>query len=373
MSKKKIAILVPSLRGGGAEKAMLNLANELDNRGYTVDLLMVKKEGIHLASVSPTINIIDLNIKEILLSVPGLVKYIRKAKPDVLLSVLNHTNVAASLAKLFSFSKVSLVISVRNHLSSGWVKIKTLRKKIYYTLARLVFPTADAVICISQAVRDDFNKLFPGQENKAKVIYSPMLSEKTFELAKLPPEHAWLSQKRTTPVILSVGRFVLQKDFYSLIQAFSILREKREAKLIILGEGYLRDELSKLIKEKNLEEDVDMPGFSKNPYSFFANCDLFVLSSIYEGLGNVLPEALSLSPRIVATDCPGGPPELLQGGRYGTLVEPSNPAALADAMLTALAAPPKDIPESAWREFIISEATDRYLDVLLPEQGVERA
>ncbi len=368
---KRIAILLPSLRGGGAEKAMLNLANELNKRGYAVDMLLVAKEGVHLSQVDPAINIIDLSAKKILLCVPALLRYLRKAKPNVLLSVLNHTNIVASIAKLLMWNKVYLVISIRNYLSSEWANGASLKKKIYYSLARIVFPVADAVICVAQTVADDFEKLFRVKKSKIKVVYNPMLSAKTFEMAKQAPTHPWLNAQRAVPVILSVGRLSPQKDFRSLIEAFSLVRKKRDAKLIILGEGILREELSKLVQDKGLTADIDMPGFAKNPYCFLANCDLFVLSSLFEGIANVIAEALSLSPRIVSTDCPGGPRELLQNGRYGKLVEPGHAEALADAMLTALASPPTSIPESAWRGFTLSEATDRYLEVLLPEQGIQ--
>ena len=148
-------------------------------------------------------------------------------------------------------------------------------------------------------------------------------------------EHSWF-QSGDVPIVVGVGRLVKQKDFCTLIRAFAIAREERELKLVILGEGPLRKELEKLIRDLNVKNDVWMPGFVSNPYAYMKRSDVFALSSRWEGLGVVVIEAIALGVQVVSTDCHSGPAEILDNGRYGKLVPVADVHAFANALLHTL-------------------------------------
>ena len=198
-----------------------------------------------------------------------------------------------------------------------------------------------------------------------KVIYNPLLTDDIFTLADQKVAHTWLQEKDAYPLILSVGRLDKEKDFAALIKAFAILSEHNPARLMILGEGALRSKLEELIANLNLQDKVSLPGYVDNPYVFMKNCSLFVLPSNYEGLPGVLIEALDLSPRIVATDCPGGTREILDNGKYGKLVKVGDVEGLASAMLDALKSEPQQCDAEFLARFKPETVVPQYLQVLL--------
>jgi glycosyltransferase involved in cell wall biosynthesis len=182
-------------------------------------------------------------------------------------------------------------------------------------------------------------------------------------LARQAPDHPWLAPGQP-PVILGVGRLSQAKDFPTLIRAFAKVRSRRAVRLIILGEGEARVELEALVGELGLADDVALPGFRENPMSYMAASALFVLSSAWEGLPTVLIEALAAGTRVVSTDCPSGPREILQGGLLGTLVPVGDATALADAMTDALDRPGTALPPDALTPFTSDAAVDHYLRLI---------
>jgi glycosyltransferase involved in cell wall biosynthesis len=176
-------------------------------------------------------------------------------------------------------------------------------------------------------------------------------------------------------VIVATGRLAPQKNFPLLLQAFALLRRQRPARLLILGEGRLRPQLEALIAELGLGEDVALPGFVTNPYAAFARASLFVLSSDYEGLGNVLIEAMACGCPVVSTNCPSGPAEILEGGRLGELVPVKDAAALSAAMLRALDTPRASADALRRRGAYFSQerSAERYLELLFGQQRALRS
>jgi glycosyltransferase involved in cell wall biosynthesis len=172
------------------------------------------------------------------------------------------------------------------------------------------------------------------------------------------------------PVILSAGRLVAKKDLATLLRAFARVREAERARLIILGEGRERSRLEGLAHKLGIAQDLKIVGWVANPYAYMARAAVFASSSIREGFGNVLVEALACGCPVVATDCPSGPAEILGDGRYGRLVAPSDAEALAAALLDALLSrPDPDLLQRRAQVFTAQHATDIYLDLL----GLERA
>ena len=193
---------------------------------------------------------------------------------------------------------------------------------------------------------------------KAHVIYNPAVSPDIDELAQLQLDHPWFSDGGP-PVILGVGRLVPQKDFSTLIDAFRLIRVSRPCRLVILGEGSLRSELEARIAGLGLEDCVSLPGWVENPFAFMARSALFVLSSVYEGFGLVLVEALACGCPAVATDCPAGPSEILEDPAL--LAPVGDPEALAQVMLRALDRPAdKAALRARAARFSVERAMDGY-------------
>lgn len=357
---KHIAIFVPSLRGGGAEKITVTLANAFAKKGLKVDLLLAQAEGPYLNDVLPGVRVVDLEATRVLKSIPKLVRYLSAEKPDCLLSALNHANLAAIIARLFASPRCRLVVA--EHTTPSRSKDVKIRGRLVTGLIRFAYRLADGVVAVSQGVRDDLCRLgVPA--SKVAVIYNPIVSSDLYAKARQDCPHPWLASN--VPVVLAVGRLEPAKDFATLIHAFSLLKARTIARLIVLGEGSLRPELSALVASLGLRESVDMPGFTDNPYAYMSRATVFAMSSRWEGLPTVLIEALACGARVVSTDCPSGPAEILEGGKWGYLVPCGSPDSLARSLGMALSQKSDHMRFNARAsDFSEHVACKRYLEVL---------
>ncbi|MGB9554008.1 MAG: glycosyltransferase, partial [bacterium] len=306
----KLALFLPSLHGGGAERVKVNLAQGFAERGLKVDLVLAKAEGPYLSRVSSKVRVVDLRAKRVLYSLPALVQYLRRERPAALLSALNHANVVAIWAKKLACVKTRLVATEHTVLSQSTENTSSLRGRLMPLLIRLFYPWADAVVAVSRGVAEDLSSMTGLPLNKIKVIYNPVITPELFAKAEEPVDHPWF-RPGEPPVILGVGRLTAAKDFPTLIRAFALVHKERPARLMILGEGEDRPELEALVRELGLEQDVALPGFVENSYKYMKRAAVFVLSSRWEGLPTVLIEALALGTPVVSTDCPSGPKEIL--------------------------------------------------------------
>jgi glycosyltransferase involved in cell wall biosynthesis len=230
-------------------------------------------------------------------------------------------------------------------------------------ISSLFFRYADAAICISKGVAEDFIKTTGMPPQKTHVVYNPIVYPGLEQEARQSISHPWFATGNK-PVILAVGRLVVAKDYPTLLNAFSLLNRKRQANLLILGEGRERLRLEALVRQLGLTENVQMPGFVKNPYAYMARARLLVLSSRWEGFGNVLVETLACGTPVVSTDCKGGPGEILEGGRFGRLVPVGDAQALAAAMLETLQTPPdRAMLRQRAQDFTLEKSVKEYLRV----------
>lgn len=357
-----IAIFLPSLIGGGAERVMLNLAAGMADQGLKVDLVLAKAEGPYLKQIPQHIQLIDLKASRTLQSLPGLIQYLKEVKPEVLISAIEHSNILAIWAKKLSGVSTRVVITEHNPPSMLKHATKATRKKLgaLQLFMRISYPLADQIVAVSQGVADDLKRLAPAQ--KIRVIHNPVLHQDIFQKARAPLDHPWFKPGQL-PVILAIGRLEKQKDFPNLIRAFALLRKRREARLFILGEGQERHALEALVSELGLQDDVLLPGFDSNPYRYIAACSLFVMSSLMEGLPTVLIEALALGARLVSTDCESGPREILADGKYGTLVPIQDSLALANAIETRLDSPATFVSQHVLKSYTYETAVQSYLEV----------
>lgn len=359
-----VAFFLPLLSGGGAERVMLNLAAGFVEKGVQVDFVLSKAEGPYLDQVPGGVRLIDLKSGGVLTGLPGLVRYLRRERPDALISALDHANIIAIWAKLLARTGTRTVVTLHNTISikmrsaSRFSKGKFLPFLIHFFIGK-----ADAIIAVSKGVAEDYARKTAIPLEKVKVIYNPVISETLLEKAREPLGHPWFGPGQI-PVLLSVGRLTEQKNFPGLIKAFARVRKEKPARLMILGEGRLRPDLEELVERLNLTEDVALPGFVENPYQYMSRASVFVLSSTWEGLPTVLIEALAVGVPVVATDCKSGPDEILRGGELGRLVPVDDADALAGAIVACLESKPLDVPEDELNKFTLDWAVQEYLAVV---------
>jgi len=379
----RLAIYLHDLSGGGAERAMVNLGNGLSARGFKVDLVLAVCTGPYLDEVSKKVTIVDLHadrfafqknrnskfsgLESLVVSLIGLfllARYLRRIGPVSMLAALPGANVTAVIAKVISRVQTRVVISERNVLSPA---IRN-RKSLLYRSLRLVMPLAyrhaDGIIAVSAGVAVDLSKTMKLSKSSIDVVRNPVVSSSLLARSREENHHSLL-QKGEPPVVLGVGRLVSQKQFTDLISAFALLCETLDSRLIILGEGPLRSNLERQVRRLGLEAKVSLPGFVDNPYSFMSRAALFVLSSEYEGLPNALIQAMACGAPIVSTDCPSGPSEILEDGKWGRLVPVGDIRGLANAMAETLNERMHPDVSSRAADFSVDKGVDGYLEVML--------
>lgn len=361
MQGVQLSVFLPSLLGGGAERAFVNLANSFADDGYVVDMVLASARGPYIASVSRRVRVVDLKCHRVFPCVLKLSTYLRRERPTALLSALSHSNVVAIGAHFIARVPTTLVVSERCKIVD---EMRVSRKdRILLRLMQLTYHRATKVVAVSRGVAEDVEQIIGVDPQKISVIYNPVVTAELLETAAESVAHPWFSAPGR-PVILGAGRLSAQKDFVTLIQAFSIVRKKQPARLVILGEGEKRNELELLAHRLDVADDVWMPGFVENPFPWMRSATLFVLSSRFEGLPNVLIQAMACGTPVVSTNCPGGPAEILEKDRLGRLVPVGDAPALAAAMTASLSEPPNPAAQITALGFTAKKAHDMYADVL---------
>jgi glycosyltransferase involved in cell wall biosynthesis len=358
-----LAIFVHSLFGGGAERAMVNLARGFSQRGIPVDLVLLRVEGAYLDQVPPEVRIVDLGGRRLIASLPTLVRYLQRERPAVLLSSLEEVTLAALWSRAIAGVSTRLVVNVQNTISVESQNATNWKIRIIPNFVRWFFPWADAIVPVSEGVAEDLRQMgLPGE--RIQVIHNPVVTPDLIQRATEPVDHPWF-QPGQPPVLIAVGRLLKQKDFPTLLHMFAQVRQQRPARLMILGEGDDRAELEQLAQQLGIAAEVAMPGFVDNPFAYVSKAAVFVLSSIFEGLPTVLIEALAVGTPVVATDCKSGPMEILQGGQYGKLVPVGDVVGLAAAVLDTLEHPPdSSLLQQRASEYSLERSLDDYSQVL---------
>jgi glycosyltransferase involved in cell wall biosynthesis len=356
-----IAFFLPSLHGGGAERVIVNLAQGITERGLPVDIVLTAAEGAFLRQVPPSVRLVDLRARRVLRSLGPLAGYLRRERPRVLVSSQSHANVVALWAARLAGRATPVVVTEHNTLSA--IEQGPLVRRLLPPLLRMFYPWASHVVAVSRGAADDLARTSGLPRDRMQVVYNPVITPAMMALARQPPDHPWFDPGQP-PVILGVGRLTRQKDFPTLIRAFAEVRRRRVARLIILGEGEDRPGLEALVGELGLADDVALPGFRSNAMAYMAGSALFALTSVWEGLPTVLIEALAAGTRVVSTDCPSGPREILQEGRLGALVPVGDTAALIRAIVDVLERPPMTAPLQALAPFTRDAAVDNYLRLI---------
>ena len=339
-NKPLVVFFHPYFSDGGVERTNIGLSKELIKNGYKVSFVTINPTDHFVDEVSELgIEFIVLPAKTTLASQPALVRLLRKKNKEfdsvVVISCQYYVNILCLLFRPFWGRNIHHILSERNHFDEFKIKQHGLKQKIIMWLIPALYRFAENIMANSSELADDLGKI-TGRE--ISVIYNPTINPRLLRLSQEEIVEDWYLQAKR-PIILAVGRLSLQKDFDTLIKAFAKLKHFHDANLIILGDGAEKERLSELIVRHNLQSSVIMPGFVKNPYKFMGSADLFVLSSVYEGLPNVLIEALSMGTSVISTSCRSGPAEILNDDSFGSLVPVGNDDALFDAMKLVLDKP----------------------------------
>jgi glycosyltransferase involved in cell wall biosynthesis len=381
LETQRIAFLLDNLRGGGAERVILSIAAGFAARGYVVDLLVCERRGELCDSIPQDVNLVELHadgqlaglwaalrssregvgsvtscvvsgrkIPRSFRYINAVANYLLEHQPAVMYSVLPKANICAVLAVTSTGIGTRVFIGVQNALSAQSARGRRDGKgKMHFLvpLLRHCYSLAHGFICSSGGVAEDAIRFLDLDATRVSVVYNPVQIPEAASSDGDSPAHPWL-RAGAPPVVLGIGRLVEQKNFRLLIRAFALVRQQTDARLIILGGDASSEDqiatgqmLQALAAELHVGDDVDLPGYQPNPHDYLRDARLFVLSSQYEGFGNVLVEALLAGCPIVSTDCPSGPAEILDGGTFGTLVPVDDVDALAAAIGSALTAAPE--------------------------------
>ncbi|MEX0771806.1 MAG: glycosyltransferase [Balneolales bacterium] len=358
----KVGLFFGTFAGGGAERMMINLAKGLHGSGVEVIVYVVNRTGVLLKEVPSYIQVHDYKAKHGAKSIIHKIRDTLKFDElDALISTQEHINASVALASIGVKTKTKIIFREANTPKqkniTAWRKY--LNKKLYYT--------ADHYVAVSKGVKDSMKDFYQLKEEKISVIYNPVVDGSLQTLAKeVVDDHPWFTERNDIPVIVAMGRFEPHKGFEDLIESFALVRNQREAKLVIFGDKNKNTRYFKSLQDKvvdlKLKDDVDFPGFVNNPYKYLAKASLFVLSSRYEGLPGVLIQAMACGCPVVSTDCPSGPEEILSNPEYGKLVPVSDPEKLSIAILSSLTQN-HDINRITSRaaEFSVDKAVSAYL------------
>ncbi len=366
---RPLAVLVASLAQGGVGKMRTHLINRFSELGHRVDLLLGDPRSPYMDKLHPKVRVIDLGTSNAITGVPALARYLWREKPEVMLTQRIRVNVLALRARNLIRSDTRVYVTSNTNITSQLDSLRPDKRAKQTRLLRKYYTQNDGIMAVSRGVAEDTAAIIGIPAERIRVIHNPVITPELDRLAAIPPEHPWFAAGEETPVLLGVGRLEPQKDFPNLIRAFARVRQSRPCRLMILGEGHLRPELQALADSLGVGEHLAMPGFMKNPYQYMRAASLFVLSSRWEGSPNGLTEALAVGTPVVATDCPNGPNEILQQGRLGPLVPMGDSEALAEAVLTTLAAPPTaEFLREGVARYSVENSAREYLEAMgLPE------
>ena len=368
ISSPDVALFLPTMRGGGAEKAFLNIAKGLVAGGYKVDFVLARAEGVYLPEAELIAKVFDLKSRRMAGTFPGLIRYIRRSKPVVILSALGLANFFAILATKLADRNARVIVSLHNMAS--FQNLGSIKSLVENQITYWSYQWADQIVAVSHTVAKDTSKKGGIPIDRIKVIYNPILSPNLSEQAAKEVNHPFFSPGHP-PVILGVGRLEREKDFATLLRAFALVQKEVQARLLILGEGEERCRLETLARELEIDADVSMPGFVENPYAYMSKAGVFVLSSLTEGFGNVLIEAMACGCPVVSTACEGGPREILDNGKYGFLTPVRDAESMAKVILSVLAGEQKTAPREWLTQFAQETVIDQYVSVLgLPVRSV---
>jgi len=359
--------------GWGGERVTLNLTKALRSKGVDVEFVVAQNEGRFFEQVPDDVSLLCLNAPRrwcLVRALPSLLRHLfYYTQMDVICPNWGGFEfIIVFVVKLIKMRRRPRFVFIIHNVSRSLKELPLIRRLLVWISTYLTLRLVDAIVAVSHGVAEDFARSFNIALRKIQVIYNPIVDEELLKKAEEPLDHPWF-QKGEPPVILAAGRLHVQKDFPTLLRAFALVRREIPSRLVILGEGEKRKELEELAQELGIREHLDLPGFVENPYKYMKRAAVFVLSSQWEGLPTVLVEAMACGCPVVSTDCPSGPREILENGKWGKLVPPGDPVKLAEAIkevLTNRTCLPADYSTYVLNSFSSFAVAERYLSVFFP-------
>lgn len=368
----KIIIFIPAIENGGVERNAIWVSNELIKKGYSVDFIYVRSNSDRLSQLSEEVNIIKLNSKKIsflherlndaIFAFIGFRKYLKVInKSESVVLSFQSSIVSIIVSKMLG---VKIVCRLSNHPSSAKHEKSLLRKLSEY-LKPLFYRKADAIISVSKKLSDDFSK---SVKRNVFTIYNPFDFKKV-EILKNEPIEDEICFDNGKPLIISIGRLAKQKDFLTLLKGFSLSQKSINTNLWIIGEGEEREKIEAYIQKEGLTSKVKLLGFKKNVYKYLRYGDLFIQTPLYEGIGNVLIEAIAAGLPAISTDCLSGPREILLDGKGGELIPVGGEVELSNKIIEFFKFPEiqkgkYEIAQQHLSRFDNNVIIDKYIEVL---------
>ena len=368
----RICLFIHDLTGGGAERSTLDLTVAFRERGYDVDLFVFSADGPYRRDVPIDIRVIESGIHghklTTIIALARFVRYLGRYKPDAVISALMTPNLVAILAKLLTRTKARCIVIVRDvrdvskqFESAGYGS--ATRSIIRWMLIQLA-RHADKIVAVSDGLADCVRNNWPCPREKVIRIYNPVYSERIAAKCREKVDEE-IFDSRSVPTVITVGRLDPLKNQAMLIHAIRRIRATRPVRLVILGDGELRLALQDLASSLGLRDYVHVLGFKSNPFAYISQADVFALSSDLESFSRVLVEAMACGCPVVSTDCPFGPREILEDGKWGKLVPIGNEEAMAEAILETIDHPiSPDVLVSRAKCFSIERSADEYERVI---------
>lgn len=368
-----ICFFLHAPEAGGAQRRTLQLAGGLAALGQEVELLVVGAEGALAGEVPPSVPLVALDTRmphlpwvrdkrrrRMRAAIPALADYLRQRRPRALVAAANHAHFTALAARRLSGTGTPLVLRVTNALREGRAGLGSTARRV---AAGWSYGGADALTTVAPSLAAEVVGLVPALADRTRFLPDPIVDDDLLAKGAAEPGPEWPAAGQG-PVILGVGRLVPQKDMATLVRAFARLRQRRPARLLVLGDGPERGMLEALARELGVAADVRMPGFCANPFPAMRKANAFVLSSRWEGLPGALVEAMALGCPVASTDYPGAR-YMLEDGRLGPLTPPGDPDALAAALEGLLDRPtPADLLRSAVAPFTVEAASRAALEMI---------
>jgi glycosyltransferase involved in cell wall biosynthesis len=364
---RRITLLATTL-DGGIGRNIVNLATAWSALGVGVQIIAENEDGPYWSQAyQHARDVKRLRTTHAVLGIPGLFRALRPFDPDYVISPTVRLTVLALRTRSFCRGRFRVAANVHNTYSRMFERLDAGKRARRMSRISRYYARCDRVIGVSRGVSMDFTSLTGFPPERIDTIHNPVLTRNLLESARMPVPESWFNESASIPVILNVGRLERQKDLITLVSAFEIVRARRTCRLAFIGEGRDRARLETRIAQSPFGDDIALLGHSDNPYAYMARASVFVLSSLWEGFGNVLVEAMACGTPVVSTDCPHGPREILEDGRLGPLVPPENPDAMADAISRTLDHPPSaSLLMQAANHYHVDRIARKYLEVLFP-------
>jgi len=364
-----VAIVISRLSNGGLERVQSHLAHAFAQRGIHTAVAAGVIVHRHAGDFPPEVPVVEIASAGRLAFAPGLLNFLRRTRPDCVFTTSNDVACMAVAMKRLFFPQLRVVVTQHLSLSgplghsSGWQQTKL---RIVRAIMRLLLRHADAFVAVTNQVANDLADEIGLDRRRIHVIHNPIIgSDFASRLDERPPVYLWGAGE--TPTIVYAGRLAPEKRLDLLLDAFSELLTRRQARLLIVGDGPERTALEQRICLAPLSGRCMISGFVDNVFPLIAASDVLVLPSDYEGFGNVLVEAMACGVQVVATDCPHGPREILEDGHYGQLVPTGDAAALREAIERVLTGEARIEPEllrTRARQFGVDRAADEYVSLM---------